>query len=70
MPEQTACTCSRIRIGTEVSDHLAWRSGCPVHGAASQWYNSPEQVERRDQQRIRLKALQMEAAAARAALNS
>lgn len=70
MAEQAACTCGRIRIGTEVSDHLAWRSTCPIHGAASKWYNSPEQVERREQQRIRLMALQMKAAAARAALET
>ncbi len=70
MPEQAACTCSRIRIGTQVSDHLAWRPDCPVHGAASKWYNSPEQVEQREQRRIRLRALLMEAAAARAALET
>jgi hypothetical protein len=70
MAEQSACTCSFIRIGTKQSDHRNWSIGCPVHGAASKWYNSPEQVERREQQRIRLKALQMEAAAARAALET
>jgi len=70
MPEQAACTCGRIRIGTKVSDHLSWRPDCPVHGAASDWYNSPEQADRREQQRIRLRALQMEAAAARAALET
>jgi hypothetical protein len=63
-----ACTCGRIMIGTQASDHMNWRPECLVHGAASPWYNSPEQVERREQQRIRLRALQMEAAAARATL--
>jgi hypothetical protein len=63
---ETACTCGQIMIGTKASDHRNWRHSCPAHGAASKWYNSAEQVERREQQRIRLKALQMEAAAARA----
>jgi hypothetical protein len=68
MADQAACTCGQIKIGTKSSDHRNWRASCPIHGAASKWYNSAEQVERREQQRIRLKALQMEAAAARAAL--
>jgi hypothetical protein len=63
---ETDCTCGHIRIGTKASDHRSWSPDCPAHGVASQWYNSAEQVERREQQRIRLKALQMEAAAARA----
>jgi hypothetical protein len=63
---ETDCTCGQIRIGTKASDHRNWSPSCPVHGAASKWYNSAEQVERRERQRIRLKALQMEAAAARA----
>jgi hypothetical protein len=63
---ETDCTCGHIRIGMRASDHCSWSPDCAAHGVASQWYNSAEQVERREQQRIRLKALQMEATAARA----
>jgi hypothetical protein len=69
MNPEVNCTCSQIKIGLKLSDHRNWHPECPAHGTASQWYNSHEQVERREQRRIRLKALQMEAAAARANLN-
>jgi hypothetical protein len=59
------CTCSRLRIGTDVSNARAWRPDCPQHGISSSWYQLPEQVMARSERSIKLRQLQAEARAAR-----
>ncbi|MDA8358285.1 MAG: hypothetical protein M0Z95_18800 [Actinomycetota bacterium] len=62
-----ACSCARIRVGPEVTEARNWDPGCPEHGMASAWWNSPEQVERRREQNERLRDLQRQAREARRA---
>lgn len=56
-----SCNCSSIQIGTKTSEHKNLNPNCPLHGFNSDWYQSKEQVERRQKQSERLKALQLQA---------
>ncbi|MFE6500733.1 hypothetical protein [Kitasatospora sp. NPDC057738] len=47
----TACTCGRIAIGLEVTDHREWHRDCRQHGVYSTWWNSPEQQAARETRR-------------------
>ena len=47
------CTCSRIRIGMEVTEHRNWNPECVEHGVDSIWWHSPEQVAKREAQNAR-----------------
>jgi hypothetical protein len=56
------CTCGRISVGLEVTEHRNWNPDCIVHGINSEWYNTDEQIQRRDEQNRRLRELQLLAA--------
>jgi hypothetical protein len=60
-----ACTCGRIAIGLQVTDHRVWHPDCPEHGTGSAWWNSPEQQTARAERRERLRGLQARARQAR-----
>ena len=51
------CTCSYIKIGTTVSDTKNLNPECSEHGYDSVWYNSPEQVKKREERSQRLREL-------------
>lgn len=55
------CTCSRLSVG----GGLNWNPDCAAHGLTTDWYRSPEQVERRRVQSERLRDLQRQAREAR-----
>jgi hypothetical protein len=63
----TACTCGRIAIGMEVTEHREWHRNCPEHGVYSTWWNSPEQQQARAARRQESIELQARAREARAA---
>ena len=60
-----ACTCSPIRIGTEVTEARNWNPDCSAHGVESTWWHSPAQVAKRSADAERLRTLQAQAALAR-----
>jgi hypothetical protein len=53
----TKCTCSYIQIGYKTSNTKNLNPDCPLHGTDSVWYNSPEQVKKRDERSQRLREL-------------
>jgi hypothetical protein len=55
--KMTKCTCSSIQIGTKTSNTKNLNPDCPLHGTDSLWYNSPEQVKKRDERSQRLREL-------------
>jgi hypothetical protein len=59
------CSCGKIRIGMEITEHRNWSPDCPEHGLDSEWYRSPEQVQKREEQNARLLDLQRQAREAR-----
>lgn len=65
----STCTYSRIKIGTHVSNSRNWNLNCPLHGTESEWFNSAEQVEARNQASQRLRLLFAEARAARESID-
>lgn len=58
-----ACICYPLSIEGAPPN---WNPDCPDHGQASEWWRSPEQVERRRAQSERLRDLQRRAREARA----
>lgn len=56
-----SCTCGHIHIGHEVTELRNLNPDCQEHGYDSEWYNSPEQVAKRQAQNDRLRSLQAEA---------
>ena len=64
------CTCGRIRIGMEVTEHRNWQPDCLEHGVDSEWWSSPEQVAKREAQNERLRTLREAAREARRALGN
>jgi hypothetical protein len=54
---EPTCTCSRLRVGTQLSDARNLNPDCPEHGFNSVWYNSAEQVEKREERSQRLRKL-------------
>lgn len=52
-------------MGLEVTQTLNWNPECPEHGLESEWWNSPEQVALRAENRQRLIKKYREAAEAR-----
>jgi len=65
----STCTCSRIKIGTTVSDTKNLNPECPLHGTESVWYNDPEQVKKRGERSQRLRELYDTARKARENVN-
>jgi len=55
------CTCSRLRVGSELTEVRNWNPDCAEHGVGTEWYTSPEQVAKRQAQNDRLRELQTEA---------
>ena len=55
------CTCGRIVVGTTVTNNRNWNPDCIHHGTESKWWNSPEEVARREAQRQRSAELQRQA---------
>jgi len=53
-----ACTCGRIKLGSEVTEARNWNPDCPEHGTDSAWYRSDAQVVQRQLQRTRLRVIQ------------
>jgi hypothetical protein len=53
----TKCTCSYIQIGTKTSNTQNLNPDCPLHGTDSVWYNSPEQIKKREERSQRLREL-------------
>ena len=51
------CICSHIQIGTKTSNAKNLNPDCPLHGIDSMWYNSPEQVKKREERSQRLREL-------------
>lgn len=41
------CTCPFLNIGMKKSESRNWDPDCPEHGLKSDWWSSPEQVEKR-----------------------
>ncbi len=64
------CSCGRLRIGHEVTEHRNWSPDCLAHGLGSPWYESPEQVAKREAQNDRLRDLQRQATEARRAVRT
>lgn len=62
------CTCGRIKVGMTVTENRNWNPECAEHGVASDWWKSPEQVEKRRVENERLRELQAQARAARKAV--
>jgi hypothetical protein len=58
---QVTCTCARMSIG----DSRNWNPDCPEHGVESDWWNSPEQVAKREERNARMRDLQAQAREAR-----
>jgi hypothetical protein len=52
-------------VGTTVTESRNWNPDCPDHGVESEWYQSDEQSLRRAEQNRNLRALQIQARAAR-----
>ena len=65
MSDASGCTCGRIMLGSKPSGARNWNPDCPEHGIESDWWQSPEQVARRQEQSSRLRDLQRQAAEAR-----
>lgn len=61
------CTCGRIKIGMKVTEQRNWHPACREHGLGTAWWNSPEQVAKREAQAVRSADLQARAKAARKA---
>ncbi len=59
------CTCAEVYVGSQPSGSFNWNPDCLQHNTKSEWWNSPEQVARRDEQSDRLRVLQIKAHAAR-----
>ena len=53
----STCTCSYIKIGTTLSDSKNLNPECPEHGYDSLWFNSTEQVKKREERSQRLREL-------------
>jgi hypothetical protein len=54
---QTKCTCREIKLGSKATGSYDWNETCLVHGLGSEWYHSPEQVEKRLKTSQRLRDL-------------
>jgi hypothetical protein len=65
----TECTCSYLQIGTKTSNTKNLNPDCPLHGTDSVWYNSPEQVKKREGRSQQLRELYDAARKAREKLN-
>jgi hypothetical protein len=61
----STCKCGRIHIGSTATEHRNWNPDCPEHGVNSEWWRSPEQVEKRRVQSERLRDRQIQANRAR-----
>lgn len=59
------CSCSRLKIGFEVTESRNWNPDCQEHGLYSDWYNSEEQQLKRDKENIEIRELQLRARRAR-----
>lgn len=59
------CTCRRIKVGSEVTEHRNWNHLCSEHGLESEWWKSAEQRAKREEQNQRLRDLQAQAREAR-----
>lgn len=62
---EARCSCARIKLGLEVTEHRNWNPDCSEHGVTSDWYRSSEQVAKREAQNARLRDLQTQAREAR-----
>jgi len=51
------CTCSRIKLGSEVTEARNWNPDCVEHGVGSTWWNSEAEVLDRQLQSTRLRVL-------------
>lgn len=58
------CTCGRMSVGNGRN----WSPDCAEHGLKSEWWSSPEQIAKREEQSRRLRDLQEQARKAREAL--
>jgi len=56
------CGCGRVFLGGMPTGSRNWDAHCPVHGIESTWYNSPEQIAKRQDDQDRLRELQLRAA--------
>lgn len=64
------CTCSEIQLdGNYQGQHTGsfnWNPRCQQHGLGTAWYDSPEQVAKREARSTRLRDLQRQAREAKA----
>lgn len=58
------CTCGIIKVGGKETSARELDFDCPEHGKDSEFYNSPEEVFRREERSKRLRELQKMAAQA------
>lgn len=56
-----SCHCGRMMVGMRETGARNWNPDCPEHGTESEWWNSPEQVEKRRVDNERLMELQRRA---------
>lgn len=52
-----ACTCPRIKLGSEFTEARNWSPDCIEHGTDSAWWNSEPEVAKRELQGTRLRVL-------------
>lgn len=63
------CTCRELHLnsGRRSTGCFEWNPDCAEHGNKSEWWNSPEQVEKRVARDARRRDLQLQAREARRA---
>ena len=59
------CRCSRLSVGMTVTESRNWNPDCAEHGTTSVWWNTPEQKQKRETDRLRLEDLWAQVRAAR-----
>lgn len=51
------CTCPNIVVGFKFIESKNWNPHCTEHGYASDWYNSEEEVQKREERSQRTRQL-------------
>jgi len=51
------CTCSHIKLGSEVTEARNWNPDCVEHGTGSAWWHSEAEVAKRQTQGTRVRVL-------------
>lgn len=61
------CTCAPVYLNSGGNEPVGyeWRENCKLHGLDSLWYNSQEQIDKRQRDSAKLIDLQRQASEAR-----